>query len=289
MHYGHWEITFQLELLCHCSSKMASGKRYYTSGEAAEILCNWDDIENEMIEETSSHSSSSSESEDGIETEVKEVILTDDEEEDGTHQQLIPPLPHLSPSPPPLVRMEMTPEATVVEDNEEEETQLPQLVPLPPPSLSPSPPPFTKETTAVEDGQVNFEISLPAYMPSQPPSQPPSPPPRKKVAPIGKVNKATPCCLAAKLLWEEVDVIGANSLPFSFRFCPPRDPGVNTDAFHENDTALECFELLIPDELSDFPRTMINNYAQSNTAVNRPAKRRSVYTRWKPVDKYEML
>ena len=255
MHYGHWEITFQLELLCRCSSKMASRKRYYTSAEAAEILCNWDDIENEMIEETSSDSSSSSESEDDVEIEVEEVILADDEEEDGTQQQLIPPLPRLSPSPPPLVRMEMTPKANVVEDNEEEETQLPQLVLLPPLTLSPSSPPFTKEITAVEDDQVNFEISSPAYIPSQPPS----PLPRKKVASIRKVKKATTYCLAAKPLWEEIDVIGANSPPFSFRFCPPRDPGVNTDAVHENATALECFELLIPDELLDFLITMINN------------------------------
>ena len=37
------------------------------------------------------------------------------------------PVCYMSPSPPSLVRMEMTPEATVVEGNEEEETQLPQL------------------------------------------------------------------------------------------------------------------------------------------------------------------
>ena len=91
---------------------MASRKRNITSAEGAEILCNWDHIENEMIEETFSDSSSSSESEDGAEIVVEEVIL-EDEEEDGRQQQLIPPLPWPSPSPPPLVRMEMTPEATV--------------------------------------------------------------------------------------------------------------------------------------------------------------------------------
>ena len=88
--------------------------------------------------------------------------------------------------------------------------------------------------------------------------------------------------------WVDVSASTTDSPGQSFRFQPPRTPGVNAN-LDDSATPLDClFTLLTPVILDNMIR-LINDYAQKQTQMNTPARRRSVFANMKPVNNVDIL
>ncbi|XP_067948848.1 piggyBac transposable element-derived protein 4-like [Watersipora subatra] len=79
-----------------------------------------------------------------------------------------------------------------------------------------------------------------------------------------------------------------NSAPeLAYRFIPARPSGVQQDL--TNASVIDCFRTLVTDDIIDELVQNINDYVTEKLAMNRPAKRRSRFNEWTPVNKENIL
>ena len=86
--------------------------------------------------------------------------------------------------------------------------------------------------------------------------------------------------------WNKIST-NRDSFRLSFPFEPTRTPGP-TNRLSAESTALECFQEVLTDDVTDEMIRLINEYAQHKISVNNPPKRRSVYSNWIPISKPEL-
>ena len=112
--------------------------------------------------------------------------------------------------------------------------------------------------------------------------------PRKKqrtsVATRNSTKNATP---ADK--WHDIDEEAHNDQsPHDFEFIPTRQPGV-ADHINETFEPIDCFTELFSDEILQKLSKIINSFAKIKCQLNTNARKHSVYTKWKPLTKAEIL
>lgn len=75
-----------------------------------------------------------------------------------------------------------------------------------------------------------------------------------------------------------------------FQYLPPRDrmPGLNVDLRPES-TPLDCLKTILTDDVLNYLVVSINEYAEELCMKNTPARRRSIFGEWVPINRYELL
>lgn len=90
------------------------------------------------------------------------------------------------------------------------------------------------------------------------------------------------------------NLLGENDItqdqsPYNFRFCPPTDSGIIANNIDDNSTVSDCFFELFDMEIQDNLVNMINIFADMKFALNPTAKQYSLYSSWKPVEKFHLI
>lgn len=90
------------------------------------------------------------------------------------------------------------------------------------------------------------------------------------------------------------NLLGENDItqdqsPYNFRFCPPTDPGIISNNIDDNSTVSDCFFEIFDMEIQDNLVNMTNIFADMKFALNQPAKQYSLYSSWKPVEKFDPI
>ena len=89
-------------------------------------------------------------------------------------------------------------------------------------------------------------------------------------------------------VWNFLDDNYDDQRMHNFRFIPNKIPGLQLDLGEQNSPIEFFFELFSDDVQLDLVN-MINEFAVSKIQQNNPPKRRSLYSRWKPINHYELI
>ena len=85
------------------------------------------------------------------------------------------------------------------------------------------------------------------------------------------------------------EVVGDNDLRLhEFRFIPAKEPGVQAQ-LDESSSALRCFFELFDEEVQLNLVKLTNEFATYAIQQNNPCRRRSKYSKWYPITRYELL
>ena len=88
--------------------------------------------------------------------------------------------------------------------------------------------------------------------------------------------------------WKDISGSQNDTSGHSFRFTLNKPPGVNGNLDAES-SPIDCLNELLTHDVLQQIKNMINEFAARKLIINNPARRRSVYSNWKPVTDSELL
>lgn len=102
-------------------------------------------------------------------------------------------------------------------------------------------------------------------------------------------SKHRPSCSKPTPIDSEWSTVTEGKTENNFRFHPLRNPGVNPELhLSESSSALDFFVSLFDDEVNETLTNSINAYAIKRTMENTPARKRSVFGRWRDITNDEL-